>query len=79
MEIFYLLENKCMVCGETDQRMLQIHHKNRGGRAERRELAGERNYLQYYSHILKKIRKGSKDYQLLCANRHCLADRGCYI
>lgn len=40
---------------------LQIDHVHGGGR----EVRGLR---LYYKYILRKLKKGSKDYQLLCAN-----------
>jgi hypothetical protein len=71
-EIFELLKNKCANpfnlphpnwC--NDPRCLQIDHVNGGGRKHRNSFNG---YTAYMKFILKQIKAGSKDYQLLCAN-----------
>lgn len=62
-EILMLLGNKCVRCGESDWRCLQIDHVNGGGQKEHKEIQT--------SGILYKIRndpESRKDYQLLCAN-----------
>lgn len=64
-EIFELLGNCCKRCGFEDKRALQIDHVHGNGNKEFKKF---RNAMTYYFHVLKKIRKGSKDYQLLCAN-----------
>lgn len=64
-KIIKLLGNKCVRCGFTDARALQIDHVNGDGANERRITGNTRTY---YPHILNKIEKGSKDYQILCAN-----------
>jgi len=65
-ELIQLLGGKCVSCGFSDWRALQIDHINGGGNAEKRKF----NYWneQYYRIILRQIKLGSKDYQLLCAN-----------
>jgi len=71
MEIFQLLGNKCsnpncLIPGRcSDLRCLQIDHINGGGNQERKEAGGT---FPYYRLILKKLKEGSLDYQLLCAN-----------
>lgn len=65
-EIFGLLGNKCTMCGNTDQRILQIDHVHGGGTKERKKFHGDMG--KYYRHILRKLQEGSKEYQLLCAN-----------
>lgn len=65
IKIFELLGNKCIRCGETDWRCLQVDHVNNDGYNERKKIRGS---WAYYKHILEKIKLGSKDYQLLCAN-----------
>ena len=69
-KIFDLLGIKCVVCGESDWRCLQIDHVHGGGNEERKKLChGTHGSNQtYYREILKKIKGGSKDYQILCAN-----------
>ena len=63
-EILYLLGGRCVHCGESDWRCLQIDHINGGGNKERKRM----NHSYYEKMILEKIKSGSKDYQLLCAN-----------
>ena len=64
-EIFDLLGNKCVFCGYTGL-ALQIDHVNSGGCKERKRY-GE-NTMYFYAHVLKEIKLGSQEYQLLCAN-----------
>lgn len=69
-EILNLLEDKCanpynLNHGDfiSDIRCLQIDHINGGGTKERTKKGKE-----YLRMVLEKIKAGSKDYQLLCAN-----------
>jgi hypothetical protein len=55
------LGGKCVQCGFSDWRALQVDHKNSDGAAERRE---SKSITQY----LKSILKNSDCYQILCAN-----------
>ena len=64
LEALSLLGNKCIRCGETDWRCLQIDHKRGGGSKEQKILG----YWPKFHKILKKLRNGSKAYQCLCAN-----------
>jgi len=71
MEILLLLGNKCsnpnclVPNGCMDSRCLQIDHVNGGGAKEIRKFhCGASFYLR----VIDKIKSGSKDYQLLCAN-----------
>ena len=61
--ILWLLGNKCVHCGFSDPRALQIDHvhgeANKNGR-----LQGS----AYYREILESIEQGEEKYQLLCAN-----------
>jgi len=58
---------KCLVPGRcTDLRCLQIDHKNGLGSLERKTK--RKSVFLYYKYILKEIEKGSKNYQILCAN-----------
>lgn len=70
MEIFNLLGDKCVHCGFSDWRALQIDHVNGGGTKERRNTRTHfsNNLYYYYKHVLEQIKGGSKDYQLLCSN-----------
>ena len=63
-KIIVLLGSKCSKCGFSDVRALDIDHINSNGTQERKQYKRD----SYYLHILKAIRSGSKDYQLLCCN-----------
>jgi hypothetical protein len=65
-EIIDALGGKCVVCGCTDKRCLQIEHVNNNGCHERRNI----NKHDYYKMILAKIKEGSKEYQVMCANHN---------
>ena len=58
---YAILGGKCIKCGFSDRRALQIDHINGGGNKERDSGIGT---TQYYTRIVR----GSTDYQLLCAN-----------
>lgn len=64
-EIFKLLGNQCTHCKIKDKQVLQIDHVYGGGNKERKAIG---NPISYYKKILEKIKFGSQDYQLLCAN-----------
>jgi len=66
-EVFRLLGNKCVRCGFSDIRALQLDHIKGGGGIERRKI-GSSMYLYFY--IIKQLKKGKgfDKYQLLCAN-----------
>jgi len=68
-EIFDLLGGKCVVCGFSDRRILQIDHVHGGGKKEYRSFGFGLVFLLV---VLKKIQDGSKDYQLLCPNHNWL-------
>ena len=59
LEAIALLGAKCVRCGITDTRCLQVDHINGGGCAERRAAN---------SPIGNKVLKNPSKYQLLCAN-----------
>jgi hypothetical protein len=71
LKIFELLGNKCsnpnclVPNGCTNIRCLQIDHVHGGGQIERHKFP---SHKMFYLHVLKQIKLGSKDYQLLCAN-----------
>lgn len=54
------LGGKCIQCGFSDYRALQVDHILGGGSIERREKSG----IQLWNHMIKNISK----YQILCAN-----------
>lgn len=64
-EILTFFGNKCIECG-YEGLALQIDHVNGHGTQERKKLG--RETIKYYLYIIKQIKLGSKDYQLLCAN-----------
>lgn len=68
-EIYALLGNKCVVCGFSDWKALQIDHVHGDGRKDRESY---QYYYAYLKDVLKKIKTGSKDYQLLCANHNSI-------
>jgi hypothetical protein len=70
-KILDLLGNKCAICGFENPLVLQIDHVNGGGNQEANRFSSN---LQYYAFILRQIQKGSKDYQLLCANHNVLKE-----
>lgn len=55
-----LLGNRCVQCGFSDARALQIDHIEGGGSAERRKIGT--------SGIVRRVINGEPGYQLLCAN-----------
>ena len=65
IELINLLGGKCVRCGFDDYRALQIDHVHGNGAKDR---AKYRTTYSYHKAILNKIKAGSKDYQLLCAN-----------
>lgn len=66
-ELFQVLGGKCIHCGETDWKCLQIDHIHGGGSGNKKGKRPERN-TTYFKKVLAEITAGSKDYQLLCAN-----------
>jgi hypothetical protein len=67
-ELFTLLGNKCVVCGYTGL-ALQLEHVNNNGREDVKKI-GKGFGTSYYSVVIERIKKGSKDYQLMCANHN---------
>lgn len=59
--IFKKYGNKCVKCGFSDWRALQIDHKNGGGQKERNKISKSK-YLK------KVLEDDNNNYQLLCAN-----------
>lgn len=63
-EIFKILGDSCKKCGYRENRSaLCVDHVNGGGCKEARKRGGS-----YMTHILKKIKSGSEEYQILCCN-----------
>jgi 5-methylcytosine-specific restriction endonuclease McrA len=65
-ELIVRLGGKCSVCPEVDQVVLEIHHRNGGGGAERKRLGWK--YLKYLLRL--SVSQLRKDYEVLCANCH---------
>jgi len=63
-KILELLGEKCVNCGFSDPRALQIDHVNGDGCKDEKRTFRHAYYVQ----VLKEIKEGSKKYQLLCAN-----------
>lgn len=60
------LGNKCVKCGITDWRILQVDHLKSNGREEFRHLGGTRGI---YKRVLSlSVDEMKSEYQLLCAN-----------
>ena len=75
-----LLGDRCVTCGFDNPLALQIDHIRNDGARERAKYHTNKNgRLQcspvYYRNILKKLREGSEDYQLLCANCNMIKRR----
>ena len=68
-KVIKLLGEKCVRCGYSDERALQIDHIYGGGRIDRKRLS---SVSRYYEHIL--INEG-RGYQLLCANCNVIKAR----
>lgn len=64
LKLISFLGGKCVKCGFSDWRALQIAHVNGGGTKELKKM-GKDLYFKYYKMVLDdKVGK----YQLLCAN-----------
>lgn len=58
------LGGKCATCGFKDPRCLQIDHRRGKGGKHRRKLTE----YQFLNAVLRSAKRGSKAFQLLCAN-----------
>lgn len=58
--VLVLLGNRCVQCGFSDSRALQVDHIRGGGGKERAKLFSRGIYW--------RILRGARGYQLLCAN-----------
>ena len=82
-EIIELLGGKCVNPfnidhGDfaTDDRCLEIDHINNGGSKERSQFSTHKQYMDY---LLREIKAGNKNYQLLCSNCNALKQRKRYL
>ncbi len=69
-ELIQKMGGKCSICGFSDERALQIDHVEAVGQNRK-----ERNGYSYWRTIAKNIDAGDTNYQLLCANCHCIKTR----
>lgn len=74
IEVITRLGSRCIGCGETDIRVLQVNHKNGGGNAERRKLGkGTEGNGQF--RIFLAVLRGDRpinDLDVRCANCNLL-------
>lgn len=64
MKVLRALGGKCVYCGFSDFKALEIDHVEGGGNKEIRSL----HRYAYLNHVLSEVKKGSRKYQLLCSN-----------
>jgi len=64
MAALNILGGKCVKCGFSDPRALQIDHINGGGHSERKKIRS----TTIYSKIISNYNVEKYKYQLLCAN-----------
>lgn len=60
------LGGQCCECGENRIHLLDVHHVNKNGKEEREQLGN----VPYWRHIWREVKKGSKNYVLMCKNCH---------
>ncbi len=77
-EVLAFLGGKCIRCGFTDVRALQIDHVDGNGYKHRKSYKG----LAYYQNIKNHIENKTMRFQLLCANCNFIKgierkERGC--
>jgi hypothetical protein len=66
-ELFTLLGDRCVICGFTDTRALQLDHKFGGGTQELIKFKGN---WQLYNYYLKNPELAKERLQILCANHN---------
>jgi 5-methylcytosine-specific restriction endonuclease McrA len=71
-QVIQALGGKCSVCGFSDIRALQIDHRIpvRQGGHKRKVITRKR-----FHEMLAEIETGQHNYQVLCANCHCIKTR----
>lgn len=65
IKIFDILGRRCILCGFSDIRALQLDHINGGGNKERKKFGNTHNMAVFY---LKNPNMLKKNLQILCAN-----------
>ena len=58
-----LMGGKCVICGFSDYRALQVDHVNGGGSKAKKLIT-----RLYHNVVMESVLKGESKYQLLCAN-----------
>jgi len=71
VKLLELFGGKCVRCGFSDPRALQIDHVHGGGAEHRRRVAWSVMYREMAAEV------GSGKYQLLCANCNCIKRYEC--
>lgn len=66
LQIIDLLGSKCVLCGFSDIRALQLDHINGGGHKERKKFLGGSTAM--YAFYAKHPNMLKKNLQILCAN-----------
>lgn len=61
--VIEMLGGKCLKCGFSDFRALQIDHINGNGLKDKKSIT-----RMYWTHIMESFLKKENKYQLLCAN-----------
>lgn len=69
-ELVRKLGGKCVVCGITDIRVLQVNHLNGGGKKEFRN-SHNKDYTTFLRDVVRGVR-GIEDLDLRCANHNVL-------
>lgn len=62
--VLLILGSRCVHCGFSDGRALQVDHINGDGAKEYKNTFG----AAYWNKVLKSVADAEKKYQLLCAN-----------
>lgn len=65
IRLVLLLGSKCVKCGYTDLRALQIDHINGGGTTDRKRFT---NNIMFHRYYLRNREEASHELQVLCAN-----------
>lgn len=63
IKALHLLGDRCLACGYTDIRALQIDHIYADNEEDKRHSG-----IAYYNNLIKQIRATPERYQVLCAN-----------
>lgn len=67
IELIKIMGNKCILCGFSDWRALQVDHINGNGKQEILKYQSK-NIRKYYEKVKESVINNKKEYQLICAN-----------